>query len=129
MNRLLVHVLAHFNSMKSLPNYLQTQRKRLSFSQEEVGFLLGIAGMNKGNKVCRDENFARTPSLQDALAYEAIYGRPVRELFAGLYQQAEQDVAARAKFLSFRKLQKSDARKQQTIIQLAAKASVNSSKQ
>ena len=129
MNRLLVHVLAHFNSMKSLPNYLQTQRKRLSFSQEEVGFLLGIAGMNKGNKVCRDENFARTPSLQDALAYEAIYGRPVRELFAGLYQQAEQEVATRAKFLNFRKLRKTDVRKQQTLTQLAAKASVNASKQ
>ena len=129
MNRLLVHVSAHFKSMKSLPNYLQTQRKRLSLSQEEVGFLLGIAGMNKGNKVCRDENFARAPSLQDALAYEAIYGRPVRELFAGRFQQAQHEVAARAKFLSFRKLRKSDARKQQTIIHLAAKASVKSSKQ
>jgi len=115
--------------MKSLPNYLQTQRKRLSLSQEEVGFLLGIAGMNKGNKVCRDENFARAPSLQDALAYEAIYDRPVRELFAGIYQQAEQEVAARAKFLNFRKLRKADVRKQQALIQLAAKASVNPSKQ
>jgi len=115
--------------MKSLPNYLQTQRKRLSLSQEEVGFLLGIAGMSKGNKVCRDENFAREPSLQDALAYEAIYGRPVRELFAGLYQQAEQDVAARAKFLNFRKLREPDARKQQALIQLAGKASVNPSNQ
>jgi hypothetical protein len=54
--------------MKSLPNYLQSQRKRLALSQEEVGFLLGIGGMTKGEKVCRDENFAREPSLQDALA-------------------------------------------------------------
>ena len=54
--------------MKSLPNYLQSQRKHLSLSQEEVGFLLGIVGMHKGNKVCRDENFTREPSLQDALA-------------------------------------------------------------
>ena len=129
MNRHLVHVPVHFNPMKSLPNYLQTQRKRLSLSQEEVGFLLGIAGMNKGNKVCRDESFARVPSLQDALAYEAIYDRPVRELFAGLYQQAEQEVAARAKFLNFRKLRKTDVRKKQALIQLAAKASVNSSMQ
>ena len=113
--------------MKSLPNYLQTQRKRLALSQVEVGFLLGIRGMNKGEKVCRDENFVREPSLQDALAYEAIYGQPVRELFAGLYQQAEQAVAARAKILNFRKLRKSDVRKQATIIQLAAKASVNPS--
>ena len=59
--------------MKSLPNYLQAQRKRLALSQEEVGFLLGLNGMNKGNKVCRDETFAREPSLPDALAYEVIY--------------------------------------------------------
>jgi transcriptional regulator with XRE-family HTH domain len=115
--------------MKSLPNYLQSQRKRLSLSQEEVGFLLGIRGMNKGEKICRDENFAREPSLQDALTYEAIYGRPVRELFAGLSHQAERDVKARAKILSFRKLRKLDARKQQAIIQLAQTASINSSKQ
>jgi len=113
--------------MKSLPNYLQSQRKRLSLSQEEVGFLLGIRGMNKGEKICRDENFVREPSLQDALTYEAIYGRPVRELFAGLAQQAERDVKARAKILSFRKLRKLDARKQQAIIQLAQTASVNPS--
>jgi transcriptional regulator with XRE-family HTH domain len=115
--------------MKSLPNYLQSQRKRLALSQEEVGFLLGIGGMNKGAKVCRDENFAREPSLQDALVYEAIFGRPVRELFAGRYQQAEQAVAARAKILNFRKLRKSDARKQATIIQLAQTASVNPTNQ
>ena len=115
--------------MKSLPNYLKSQRKRLALSQEEVGFLLGISGMNKGEKVCRDENFAREPSLQDALAYEAIYGRPVRELFAGLAQQAERDVKARAKILAFRKVRKPDERRQQTIIQLAQTASVNSSNQ
>ena len=115
--------------MKSLPNYLQSQRKRLSLSQEEAGFLLGIRGMNKGNKVCRDENFVREPSLQDALTYEAIYGRPVRELFAGLYQQAARDVKARAKILAFRKVRKPDARRQQAIIQLAQNASVNPSNQ
>ena len=115
--------------MKSLPNYLKSQRKHLSLSQEEVGFLLGIGGMGKGEKVCRDENFVRVPSLQDALAYEAIYGRPVRELFAGVYQQAEQAVAVRAKILNFRTLRKSDVRKKETIIQLAAKASVNSAMQ
>jgi len=53
----------------------------------------------------------------------------VRELFAGMYQQAAQDVAARAKILNFRTLRKSDVRKQETIIQLAQNASVNSSKQ
>ena len=115
--------------MKSLPNYLQSQRKRLSFSQEEVGFLLGTRGMSKGAKVCRDENFAREPSLQDALAYEAIYRRPVSELFAGLSQQAAQDVKARAKFMLYRKVRKPNQRRQQAIIQLADPASINSSNQ
>ena len=115
--------------MKSLPNYLQSQRKRLSLSQEEVGFLLGIGGLNKGEKVCRDEKFVREPSLQDALTYEAIYGRPVRELFAGLSQQAERDVRSRAKILAFREVRKPDARRQQAIIQLAQIARFNSSNQ
>ena len=115
--------------MKSLPIYLLTQRKRLSLSQEEVGFLLGLEGMNKGAKECRDEHFARVPSLQDALAYEAIYGRPVRELFAGLYQQAKQEVATRAKILNFRKVRKPNPQKAQALIHLAQKASVNPSNQ
>ena len=91
--------------------------------------MLGIVGMNKGEKVCRDENYAREPSLQDALAYEAIYGRPVRELFAGLYEQAEQNVLARAKILNFRKVRKPNMRKQEALIHLAQKASDNSSNQ
>jgi transcriptional regulator with XRE-family HTH domain len=115
--------------MKPLPNYLLSQRKRLSLSQEEVGFLLGITGMHKGNKVCRDEKFTRAPSLQDALAYEAIFDRPLRELFAGHYQQVEQDVATRAKLLNFRKVRKPDLRRQQALIHLVQKASVNPSNQ
>ena len=63
-------------------NYLRMYRKRLALSREEVALLLGVYGMDKGIKVCRDENLAREPSLQDALAYEVIYGKPVKELFA-----------------------------------------------
>ena len=65
--------------------------------------MLGIAGPGKGIKVSRDEHNARKPDLQAALAYEAIYGKPVRELFAGLYEQIERDVAERARILNFRK--------------------------
>ena len=53
----------------------------------------------------------------------------MRELFAGVYQQIEQDVAARAKILNFRKIRKPDLRRQEAIIQLARKASVNPSNQ
>lgn len=101
--------------MASLPNYLRIHRKRLSLSQEEAAFLIGVNGMNKGVKVCRDENNRREPSLEVALAYEVIYGKPVRELFAGLYEQVETTVAERAKLFSYRKAGKSVS-KLETII-------------
>jgi hypothetical protein len=40
--------------MASLSNYLRTHRKRLALSQEEVAFLLGAKGMDKGIKVSRE---------------------------------------------------------------------------
>jgi len=110
-------------SSSPLQNYLRTYRKRLTLSQEEVAFLLGFRGQGKGAKVCRDERFSRTPSLETALAYAAIYQKPVRELFAGLYEQIEQDVAERARILNFRKGQNSDQRttqKRQALADLAA---------
>jgi transcriptional regulator with XRE-family HTH domain len=91
--------------MSSLPltNYLRTSRKRLALTQEEVAFLLGVRGPGRGAKVCRDETLAREPSLRTALAYEAIYHKPVRDLFAGLYREIEQEVIERAKIINLRK--------------------------
>ncbi len=111
--------LASFMSSSPLHNYLRTNRKRLALSQEEVGFLLGFQGESKGIKVCRNEKFVREPSLHTALAYEAIYGRPVRELFAGAYQKIEEGVAARARILSFRKDRKPNQKKQKVLAALA----------
>ena len=65
--------------------------------------MLGGTGESKGSKVSRDESFDREPGLRAALAYEVIYGKPVRELFAGLFEGIEQDVAKRAKLLTYRK--------------------------
>lgn len=101
--------------MSSLTNYLKTHRKRLSLSQEEVAFLLGFQGESKGVKISRDETFAREPSLQTALAYEAIYGSPVRELFAGMYEKIEADVVARAKILTYRKDRKPNEKKRRAL--------------
>jgi transcriptional regulator with XRE-family HTH domain len=107
--------------MASLSNYLRTHRKRLALSQEEVAFLLGAKGMDKGIKVSRDENLARVPSLQTALAYELIYGKPVRELFAGLYEQIEQEVAERARILRYRKTGKANPARLKVIANLISK--------
>jgi len=109
-------------SSSPLSNYLRTNRNRLALWQEEVAFLLGFKGEDKGIKVCRDEKFAREPSLQSALAYEAIYGRPVRELFAGLYEQVEQEVAERAKILTYQKDGNQNPKRQQVLANLASKA-------
>lgn len=79
-----------------LPNYLLANRKRLALSQDDVAFLLGT---QSGAKICRYERFVRVPSLETALAYEAIFKRSVSELFGGLYRKTEGAVAERAKTL------------------------------
>jgi|SRR6185369_11798288 transcriptional regulator with XRE-family HTH domain len=102
-----------------LPNYLRANRKRLALSQDEVAFLLGT---RSGGKVCRYERFVRQPSLETALAYEAIFRRSVSELFPGLYQKVERDVAERAKTLRERRDCKANgqtARKRQALTELA----------
>jgi transcriptional regulator with XRE-family HTH domain len=104
--------------MASLSNYLRTHRKKLALSQEEVAFLLGGTGEHKGSKVSRDESFLREPSLRAALAYEAIYGKSVRELFAGLYEEIEKEVVKRAKILSYRK---GNPKRQAALIDLVTK--------
>ena len=108
----------------SLSNYLRTHRKRLALSQEEVAFLVGAKGMEKGIKVSRDENHAREPSLQTALAYEVIYGTPVRELFAGLYARVERQVGKRAKILRHRRTGKQKPRHDEVITKLVSKVTI-----
>jgi len=105
-----------------LSNYLRANRKRLGLSQAEVAFLLGA---ETGEMVCRHERFAREPGLETALAYEAIYQRPSRELFAGLYQSIEREVAARAKSLTaqthFQNPDRQNGHKRQTLTDIAAR--------
>jgi transcriptional regulator with XRE-family HTH domain len=82
-----------------LQNYLVSNRKRLSLSQDEVAFLLGT---QSGSKVSRYEQFVTKPPLETALALEVIYQRSASELFGGLYQKIEQEVIERAKALASR---------------------------
>jgi DNA-binding XRE family transcriptional regulator len=82
-----------------LDNYLRMYRKRAGFSQDELAYLLGA---KSGSINCRYEPFRRTPSLETALAYEAIYGIPARELFAGVADRAERVVKRRVRMLDKR---------------------------
>ena len=90
-------------------------------SQDEVAFLLGA---QTGTKVCRYERFAREPSLETALAYEAIFKTSASELFGGLYQKVEREVAERAKILAARnghgRAGAQTVRKRQSLVELAA---------
>ncbi|MBE7499002.1 MAG: helix-turn-helix transcriptional regulator [Verrucomicrobiales bacterium] len=79
-----------------LPNYLRTYRKRVGFTQAEVAFLLGS---ETAGQVSRYEHFRRVPSLQTALAYEAIFRTPVRALLGGEYRKVESKLRRRAERL------------------------------
>ncbi|MHB8522092.1 MAG: helix-turn-helix transcriptional regulator [Limisphaerales bacterium] len=91
------HLLPFMRSPKKLPNYLRSHRKRSGLSQDDVAMLLGD---QSGAKVCRLERFRRQPTLRTALAFEAIYRVPVRELFAGQFQEVKREVHRRAEELT-----------------------------
>lgn len=80
-----------------LESYLRTYRKRSGLSQDEVAFLLGSAS---GAKISRYERLSIQPKLETALAYEAIFQIPVRDLFAGLYQKVEREIMERLRLLT-----------------------------
>jgi transcriptional regulator with XRE-family HTH domain len=107
--------------MSQLPNYLRSHRKRLALSQEDVAFLLGT---QSGAKMCRYERFVREPSLEVALAFAVIFGKPSEEIFAGTIRKIERQVAARAKALGYRlerkKSKQQSKRRRETLQSLAA---------
>lgn len=84
---------------KPLDNYLRTERRHARFSQEDIAFLLGS---RDGTQVSRYERGRRLPSLETALAYEAILDIPVRELFLGIFQKVDLEVKARRRILEAR---------------------------
>lgn len=76
-----------------LDNYLRMHRHRQALSQDEVAFLVGAGS---AGTIARYELGQRDPSLETALALQALYGVPVAELFAGRFNTVEQSVARRA---------------------------------
>lgn len=112
------------NLMATLRNHLSIHRRRLSLTQEEVAFLIGTVGLNKAIKVCRDEKSAREPSLREALAYELLYGKPVRELFPGLCAEVEGKMTERAAYLRHRVVKKPRPKREETINRIINKTTV-----
>jgi len=81
---------------RKLQNYVRSHRKRFGLTQDETAFLLGI---NSGAKVSRYETFQGVPSLKTALALQSLFGVPIAELFAGIYERVEKETSKRAQIL------------------------------
>ena len=81
---------------RDFPNQLRTIRKRSGLSQDEVAFLL--EGEN-GGMISRYEKFNRMPSLETACALEALFGIPVKDLFAGTFEKMSRAMAKRVRLL------------------------------
>ena len=92
----------------------------MALFQDDMAFLLGNVD---GKKVSRYEMLLHLPNLETALAYEAIYKRPVSELFPSLYDQVERKVAERAKVLIEKQRSNGDPdfdHRQEVLAELAA---------
>ena len=59
-----------------------------------------MLGAKASVKISQYEMFQRVPNLETALAFQAILGVPVAELFAGIYEQVEKETSKRAKILA-----------------------------
>jgi transcriptional regulator with XRE-family HTH domain len=75
-----------------LQNYLRAYRRKSGLTQREVAFLLGC---QNGGVVSRYEKRRRLPPLPTALACQAVFGVPVSELFAGMWDTVDGEIKKR----------------------------------
>jgi transcriptional regulator with XRE-family HTH domain len=75
-----------------LRNYLRTYRKRAGLSQREVAV---VVGLKSAATLSRCEWGHRLPSLQTALAFEALFGVPVGQLFSGASEAIDRETEER----------------------------------
>ena len=85
-----------------LKSYIRTYRRRYGLTQKDLAFLLGV---KDSAKISKYEKFKKMPGLETALACQALFGVPVAEFFAGVYEQIEKKTSKRAGILQ-RKMQK-----------------------
>lgn len=74
-------------------NYLRRFRKRDTFTQAEIAYLLGILC---DDKVSRFERLKALPNLRTALAYQLIYDMPIHDLFPRLHQDISGELVGRS---------------------------------
>ena len=82
-------------------SYIRSYRRKARLSQEDVAFLLGGTS---GTSVSRHERGRRAPTVETALAYEVILGKPIGELYRRFLVSLRQDIRKRAEQLLQREL-------------------------
>lgn len=76
-------------SQPPLGSYLKSHRKRSGLSQRQLAKILGYRSRSV---VSRHECSNSMPSLETALAYQAIFRVPVADLFPGRYHNIEKAI-------------------------------------
>ncbi len=79
---------------RQLPQYLKQERRRAGYAQVDVAYLLGA---RTKTKVARYERSRHLPPLPIALAYEAMFGVAVAELFPTAFAAARTALRRRAR--------------------------------
>lgn len=87
--------VASTSMARKLRHYLRNERRRAALTQADIAILLG--GPWKG-RVSWYERGA-IPPIEVALAYEAIFGKPVAELLGSTFDEAAFHVRTRARDL------------------------------
>jgi transcriptional regulator with XRE-family HTH domain len=75
-------------------HYLRNERVAAALTQADIAALLGVPWKSR---VVRYERKGVVPPITSALAYEAIYGKPVARLLRGAYYDVESAVRKRAR--------------------------------
>lgn len=79
---------------RRLPHYVKQERRRAGYAQMDVAYLLGARARTK---VARYERSRHLPPLPVALAYEAMFGVAVAELFPTAFAAARAEIRRRAR--------------------------------
>lgn len=77
-------------------HYLRNERIAAALTQADIAALFGVPWKSR---VVRYERGGVVPPIDYALAYQAIYGKPVARLLHGRYKHIEDEVQRRARKL------------------------------
>jgi len=79
-------------AQSSVGTYLRFLRKKSGLTQQELAQILGSA---TATQVSRHERSVTPPGLLIAFGYQAVFRKPVSDIFPGLYYAVESGVEER----------------------------------